>query len=952
MKGIAPIDRDFGRRKAIRLRLSRIQSALIAAAMCLPLVFQDIRLEGYETERAGFVGMIAAPLWVVIGARWLLGRRVPIQRRIRHAISPARWALIVLIGAALLTTILAISPRTSIEGLPNRGQGLLTYLAYGALYLGAARVGRRLLPSIAPILAWVAIPLCLYALYQRFDVENPRPGSLLGNANFFASWLILAMIWIGGAFARARRLSDRGFYALTLVLMAVALMLTGSRGAVFALAGGALVSVLAYTAVARRGRLARRVIGVTFAALLAYSAFTAFVPQRAGAGELRVLRPIDPFRLEAWAAGARAVGWTAVDADGMRDPFAALRPIIGYGLDVIPFLQAGYGVVGSQAYYIDTFHQIGYDALMWTGGIGAAAWIALYLGAAYAIMRRLQLIRRGWALRWSAAHLIGAGGGAAAFAFLLRDLAPDVRAVLPVGALCGLPLATLTWIGVAAGRRGHTMGARPVRAQQIGQIAALGVLVAGWIDLQFGFMTVAAGALWWIVLGTVDRARRLDRVVRRARRGGVSALRQRAFSRWAREKGAFQPNAPMVVGVLLIAGIGVTMHSAYVRHEVGAPTLSILLAILLAMSAALHYARRRDIVRTARAMGMILIVWIAWGALEYGIALIAGARADAALTDPTLRFADALMLLSLKGIGAAGFMIALWMIGVFQAQDSGAAYPGVRRRLPLSIAMAAAFIGGAAFYAGQFRTSTQTAIADTFARLGDSAADALAARLYAELDAPNAQFAALEARLRWETSAYVFNEATERLLTAEPYFIGTRRWLLFYERFTARFRQPPAYSLNVIRNGAFDIGRTNWDEYADLALTVQDGTMLLADTGEDATQRALVYQDIGIAIAAGTRFDLAIDAANPSGVGATLGVFIHAPDWSEALACSFVLEAGAGWTRHTMRAFALRTWEDARIALYVVDGETVDEQIAVDHVEMRITPTAEMPLLESMPSCN
>ncbi|MDZ4765424.1 MAG: hypothetical protein SGI73_12805 [Chloroflexota bacterium] len=894
--------------------LERLAAGVIAAALFLPLAFQDVRLEGYETERAGLLLLFAAPLVMIVP---LLIRGIWIK-------SGLVWCVLLLVGAAVLSWRMSISPHTSLEGLPNRGQGLLTYFAYALLFFGALGAGRRVVPFMTPILVAIAIPLCLYALYQRFDVNNPRPGSLLGNANFFASWLILALIWIGAQFGSYRG-ARRAVAVGTMALIGFALILTGSRGALAALAAGWLGCGLAYAAVTRRRRLARRLISAVGAGMVLYTAIVILVEVFGVFGLPRIFRPVDPFRLEAWSAGSQllfGIDMPLTNAFSGRDPLLASRPQIGYGLDTIPFLQSRYGVVGSQAYYIDTFHNLGYDALAWTGYIGLAAWIAIYLAAAFAACHALSLFPRGRLIAWFGVHALVSILAAIAAPILLINASPDFRSVMLIGALLGLPLATLIWIGWRALSETDAMQPLPDDARVV--IGALGILIAGWIDLQFGFMTIAAGGLWWVALGLLA-AHRSDT--------------ERVSQRETPTDGSIWMRAAAAAGVLLIAGIGVTMNSQYVRHEVGTPTLLILLASLLGIGAVSIWKAGVPAVRPYM-VALVVGVWIVWGVAEYGITQIAGMRADAALTDSAAQFGGALSILALKGIGAAVVIALIWL-----------PYNPIRQRAltAASVLAPAALLMmfGAIIYTNQFRISTQIAIGNTFASLGDPAANALALRLYDEMPmVPDAQFEALNARLRWETSPYVFNAQTERLLANEPYLIGTRRWTLFYEAFVSRFRQPPAYSLNVIRGGTFDRLDGFWDGYADSILDRRSGIMRFSDTGRDPERSAVAYQDVMMDIAAGTTFNVRLDLANSSATAARVGVFIHAPDWSESASCTFVLASGTPWTSYTMRAGTVSAWRDVRFALYIIDGETTNEWIDVDNVELRLTP----PLPDSVPS--
>ena len=855
-----------------RVNSAALTAAWVIAALFLPLVFQDIRLEGYETEKAGVLWMLGAPLVIALPA--LMRRRIWTQ--------PLTWIVIALLGVAVFSAWASISPQTSLYGLIGRGQGLLTHIAYGALFLGAAAAGWRVRQAVIPAVIAVSVPLCLYALYQRFDVGSPRPGSLFGNANFLASWLILALILLITHFPRGQAYRVGAVYAGVIGLNVFTLYLTQSRGALAGLAVGLLATGLAWCALTARRKLALGLIAASVMGVVVYLVAGAIIPEMEQGGALRFLRPIDVFRLDAWNAGWRLIaGLDAplMDAFGRGDLLSALRPWIGYGLDTTPFLQSSFGIVGSLAYFIDTFHTLALDALTWTGITGLALWVCVYLAGIGTALRSLGIMRLSPFL---VIHLVGAGVGSVGMALLLSERVLDPRVLLVIGGMLGLPLGTIIYLGWRAARSDNP---RPVDPLMVGIV---GVIAAHWVDLQFGFGTAAADSLWWICLGiAVSRGRR---------------ARSPDRARWL---------TVISCGVIVIAGIGLTMDSQYIRHEVGTATLPYLLVALLIVG-----------VVTARlfpGVVLCLIVWGVWFFIEWVLGGMVGREIDALLADSSALATDGVGLLALKGI-----LMIMVVVGI----------RGISRgfRVITFTALIVGFFLGAALYRTTFQDSVGFAIANSYANTPDSNARSLALRLYDELARPDTVFAGLQARARWEGEP-VDSRLIDALLEDEPFLTGRRDWALFYDSYVERFRQPPTYAVDVIRNGAFVSGFARWRAWADADVRETSGRVRFVDTGQNPALRGAIYQRTGIRSSAGTGFEARIRLMNPSAQPQIVQVFLHAVDWSEARSCAFTLAPGEAITA-TMTARSGRVWDNGQLSIYVDEGG----EITVSRVSLRLIP--------------
>ncbi len=548
-------------------RLEQIADAALAAALFTALDFQKLRYEGYETEKAAFLLLFAS----IIAAAHLS----------RIVTSPPRFSLRLLsqpvivgaLGLALVggaATGFALSPAISWWGADHRAHGLLTLVAYLTLFAQAIYSFRRVQRFLPSILVVIAVTVSLYSLLMYAQGIN-RPGATMGHANFLASWLILALI-ILLHHATARR-TIVGLAALA-SLIGVVLLIGASRGAITGLIMGLITSLLIVAALrhSRKLMVGLLVIAGGLIAVYALAAVVICSPAATSTEVTRIFDPTDHFRLVAWSSAVRALDPPVaplLDVSGQPDRWAAIRPLIGYGLDTIPQVQSRFGKAFGEGIFLDSFHNAIWDDFATTGGLGLAASMLVYWGAIYGGLAGLQIVRRRDLAGWIGAQVLSSGGLLAIFSRLFP--AEPLMALLPlavgIGGVIGL------WIGLMV----LTLrGNRPRIALDsdhrwlIGLVAAA---VAHWIDNQFGFATISGEILWWILLGL------------------LVGLLLRTRPAEALESGKFWRRSVVSAGVVFLFSLS---SLAAARIE-----LSALLPILLALGG-------------IAAAGVVFIVW-AWG---------------------------------------------------------------------------------------------------------------------------------------------------------------------------------------------------------------------------------------------------------------------------------------------------------------------------------------------------
>lgn len=293
-----------------------------------------------------------------------------------------RWftiAILVSAGATVLSTVLAAHPALAWNGSNWRRFGGLTQLACLAIPLivaaGTPGAEERIRPIFRAI-CLAGILVSLYGIAQYFDLDpflDPaaysagdgpyrivRPPATLGHSDYFAAFLLWPL-FLGISLARTDA-KWRWIGVAATILDTVAILLSGSRGAMLGLAcGGVLYAWRAKPNL----RIAGTTVGLTAIALAAFY----FSP----AGER--LRARVYWIGDEPAGGARFLLWR----DSLR--MAAARPIAGFGPDnfvaEFPKFQSVELARQFPDFYHESPHNVWLDTLTSEGILGLSAQLAL-----------------------------------------------------------------------------------------------------------------------------------------------------------------------------------------------------------------------------------------------------------------------------------------------------------------------------------------------------------------------------------------------------------------------------------------------------------------------------------------------------------------------------------------------------------------------------------------------
>lgn len=407
------------------------EAACQLAGVVVPLAFHTLGTLGFEATKVLLVRLLA--LVLVVG--WL-GRESarigtePGPFAWRSAVRGIRagpiWPVVLGVGGVLtasaVATVFSVRPLVSLLGSWDRGQGLVTTLAWVVLGIAAALAGRDPVRRRGLAAVWClgSVPVLLYALVQQARLDpvawlNQTLGvaSTLGSATHLATHLAMLLPLTLASAARAAlaaqtvpvgrprsrhaptgladpRWQLAGWTAL-LVLQAAALVLTQVRGGLLALGAGLLVT-LAFVLWPARPRLVVAGGGLALAALLVATGVLAAAP-RADVGNGEDTSAVQ--RLLIWQDALQAI--------------AGPRALVGYG----PETQ----MVGLEPHYplslalrfenarFDRAHNLLLDTVLTTGLLGLAALLGFLAGVVRVVLGAREY--RAGAERWLGGGLLG-----------------------------------------------------------------------------------------------------------------------------------------------------------------------------------------------------------------------------------------------------------------------------------------------------------------------------------------------------------------------------------------------------------------------------------------------------------------------------------------------------------------------------------------------------------------
>ncbi len=273
---------------------------------------------------------------------------------------------------------------------------VFAYTVVAASVLTTERIWRWLLWTTLGVLTYLAI----YGFLQVAGVTAlgqasgaglaARIDATFGNPIYFAAYMlfhifIAALLWAQSWVARGtgNRLAPSLSYGSIIVLDTAALFLTGTRGTVIGLIGGALLSALILVVFARNSRnVWRFAVGMVVALLVTVGGFWS-IRDAAWINDIGFLDRLSNISLTEQTVQARFVNWS-IAWQGVKE-----KPILGWG-------QENYALVFDKYYdprmyqqeqWFDRVHNIVFDWLVAGGFLGLVSYLSIFAAALWAIWR-------------------------------------------------------------------------------------------------------------------------------------------------------------------------------------------------------------------------------------------------------------------------------------------------------------------------------------------------------------------------------------------------------------------------------------------------------------------------------------------------------------------------------------------------------------------------------------
>lgn len=467
------------------------------------------------------------------------------------------------IAATLLSTALSVLPRVSFWGSYQRLQGTFSFLAYVVVFfsiLGALR-RREQLERLLNAIVLTSIPIAIYGWIQHSGLDPlPWGGDVVsrvaanaGNPIFLAAYLIMAFFITLERLLHSFRLlmAERegsiadavltGVYIFALVVQAIAIVYTQSRGPWLGWAAGLYVFVLVGLIALRRQspersplrpsevlKAAGTAVGsLVVGALPVYAVMAAlkkgwrwlwlsWVIQTLLVAAFLVVfnlphSPLSPWRelpyigrmgqvfeVGSGTGKVRVLIWEGVVDLLKRNP---ARALVGYGPEsmyvaynaVYPPDLAHYEARNASP---DRSHNETFDALVTTGVLGFLAYFFLFGSIFYFSLRWLGMLQG----KQDRDLFLGLStGGALAGVLLPRLLDGSFRFAgvgIPAGFILGV-IAYLTIVTLTPARHGP----EETRPDALLILALLAALVAHFVEIHFGIAIAATRTHFWALTG-------------------------------------------------------------------------------------------------------------------------------------------------------------------------------------------------------------------------------------------------------------------------------------------------------------------------------------------------------------------------------------------------------------------------------------------------------------------
>ena len=537
-----------------------IEAGWLAALIVTPLFFNVFSSRVFEPDKISLVRTIALVMllaWLIKlvnggpaflprhGAQPVDKDETPFTSQLGRLFRvPFVLPVLLILFSYGISTALSVAPRVSWWGSYQRLQGTYTFTSYvivallTAAHLRTPDQIRRLQHAVI----LTSLPIAIYGIVQKMELDPlPWGGDVVervaanaGNAIFLSAYLIMAFFLTlervyssfaylltanpdGDEYDSRKELPSTlagGTFTFVLLVQAIAIVFTQSRGPWLGWAAGLYIFVLLMLSALRPknyrlwtsmwvallvlGGIGLGLINTTFAETVREVPYVGRLAQifetDGGTGRVRVL---------IWEGTSEMV--TPHDAlifpNGEPDAVNAIRPLVGYGPEAMwvafnNFYPPELAQLEARNASPDRSHNETWDSLAITGALGFLAYVALFFAVFYYTLRWLGLItnrRDTWLFLglW-----LGLG---ALISALFINLLPDGLAYFGVALPSGFMLGLIVYVTLAVFLHPELDFDRSNAPRQLLLIALLATVAAHFVEIHFGIAIAATRTYFWIL---------------------------------------------------------------------------------------------------------------------------------------------------------------------------------------------------------------------------------------------------------------------------------------------------------------------------------------------------------------------------------------------------------------------------------------------------------------------
>jgi tetratricopeptide (TPR) repeat protein len=519
-----------------------MEAGWLVTVLVVPVFFNVYSNRIFEADKTILLRslallMLAAWLIKLLDQGRLSHKSLQIERsKIRSMLSvPLIAPVLALTGVYLISTLLSISPGTSLFGSYTRLQGTYTTFSYLVIFFVMAANLRQpeQVERVITVIVLASLPVSLYGILQRLQLDpipwggdqTRRAVANLGNPIFLGAYLAMVFpLTVGRMLQSISGFSHHnlrtlftpnmilgGVYATIAGLQLIAQYLSASRGPALALLAAMFVMLLMLALIQHKRSLSLVILTsslVLAAFLLSFNlAGGLFASLRESPIVGRYGQILDPQSTNAqvrafiWQGSARLVApHTPLQfPDGSLDTFNAVRPLTGYGPESMhlvfnPFFPPQLGQIEGFSKLVDRAHNITWDALITTGILGLLAYLSLFSALFYFGLKWTGFIQSRKQSLLFLSLLLGGSILVGVSLVLWRGIG-YIGIALPLGMLAGL----IAYLGMATLRSWYPPEASPTGYPHTLILTMLfaGIL-AHFIEINFGIATVTTRTLFWV----------------------------------------------------------------------------------------------------------------------------------------------------------------------------------------------------------------------------------------------------------------------------------------------------------------------------------------------------------------------------------------------------------------------------------------------------------------------